>query len=811
MKKISLMYILVFTLGLTLTVTASSPRVVIPFISNPPEIDGNLSDAIWEQSVLVQDFKMAGTIDPAPLRTVVRLLCDGKFLYAGFDCEEPEINRVREAMKSFQEASWDADLVEMHFDIPHGGSQYRECVINPNGLGAAGFVMDETAAQQFRSAAHYRDNAWTAEIALPLKAYGVDPLNTQVVWGANIRRFRTFFDSQLDESYQWAGNPAGMTDTSGYGEFVLGPDTGLIIESLRCDAEGIGQGNPVPVLFSNPGKSRSVSVLADSLGTLSEKTLFQIDPGSSQKIAALPLSASPVEPSVTFTVVDEESGKILYRRRDYAILPPALSVRFTRPAAYRGNLFPGMDTLQGEISLGFTEKELRDSHFEIAVLHDSRILSSQNQSITSRTIPFSFKASLFKPGENRLLLAVVNSSGDTRTSMQCPIQKYSESDLPTISARLDENLRLIVKGEPFFPLGWYSGHNPDHLQEIAESGIFNCILDYGINNLSLDEIQDYLNRADRLNMKVVFCCNDLYPGATYIPQKSVWSGNREIAETTLRAFRDHPSVITWYLNDELPLSLVPELLNYDNQFRTGAPNQPTLMVHYTTMVLKEMARTVDIIGLDHYPVPRNPLTEISDYVDQGYKASLGLKPVWMVLQAFAWYQYRDPKTPVEGNPRARIPSEEELLGGRAPTREEARCMTYLALTHNAKGLFYYCYYDMHVLPQYAEMWAWMKEIGSEVKTLFPVLLSTDTIPSRCDESGIHHLARKSGNAITLLAVNGSQNTVSTTITLTSNDGRTMFSGMAEVLFENRMVPITQGCIQDTFSPQAVHVYRLTEK
>ena len=56
-------------------------------------------------------------------------------------------------------------------------------------------------------------------------------------------------------------------------------------------------------------------------------------------------------------------------------------------------------------------------------------------------------------------------------------------------------------------------------------------------------------------------------------------------------------------------------------------------------------------------------------------------------------------------------------------------MTYLALIHGAKGLIYWCYYNMRVLPQYPEMWAGMKKIGAEVKTLSPVLLSPEDLGS----------------------------------------------------------------------------------
>ena len=216
-----------------------------------------------------------------------------------------------------------------------------------------------------------------------------------------------------------------------------------------------------------------------------------------------------------------------------------------------------------------------------------------------------------------------------------------------------------------------------------------------------------------------------------------------------------------------------------------------------------MAKTVDILGLDNYPVPRAPLTDVSDFVDRGYAAVHGQKPVWMVLQAFAWYQYRDPEQPVTGNPRARIPTENELRLGRAPTRDEMRCMTYLALTHNAKGLIYYCYYDLRVLPQYEAMWGGLKEIAAEVKILFPALLSTETVASRSKEIRLHHLARRVGSDIYLIAVNGSTQSFAAGIEL---DGK--MEGQAEVMFENREIPVSSGQLQDSFAPYAAHVYHL---
>lgn len=797
-------YLLTFLL--VATTAGETPRIQIPFIDAPPTIDGDLSDVVWQIATPIDTFKVSGTEKEASVRTVVRLLCDGKNLYAAFDCDEPEIERVKEAMKSVKAASWDADLVEFHFDIPHGDPGYRECMVNPNGMGVAGFVLDETAAKEFHSAAVYHESSWTAECAFPLRAYGIEQLQTQVVWGANIRRFRTYFDPQLDESYQWAGTPFGIRDSAHYGEWVLGPDTGLIVESLRFQSQGIGAGNPAIVRFVNQGKTRSLSIATQNLETkVEERISFQVVKGLSEKIASLTLDSTPTEQKVCLSIVDDQTQQVLYQRRDTAIIPPALYVEFSSPA-YRGDIFPETKEVSGAAHLGQTQRSLTNAQLEIAGIHQSRILFTQRIPINSATVSFQLAVEQFGEGENELHLAAVNPQGKTLAAATLPIRKYEKAGVARIPARIDENLRLVVDGESFFPLGWYSGGNPDHLREIAEAGVFNCILDYGINNKGFDEILNYLDLAESLKMKVIYCNNDLYPSATYIPKKSVWSGNREIAETTVRAFRNHPAVITWYLNDELPVSLVPDLIEYNNLFRKLAPNQPTLMVHYTPQVFAEMGKTIDVLGMDHYPVPRSPLTEVSDFIDAGYDAVHGLKPVWMVLQAFGWYQYRDPETPVQGNPRARIPTSAELDLGRAPTRDEVRCMTYLSLTHNAKGLLYYCYYDTRVLPQYAEMWKWLKEIGAEVKCLFPVLLSADTISSQCGDSRIHHLARRVNDSVTVMAVNGVQESNPATLAL---DG--IYEGKAEVLFENREVTVEQGKITDTFGPLEAHIYRLKSK
>jgi hypothetical protein len=212
-------------------------------------------------------------------------------------------------------------------------------------------------------------------------------------------------------------------------------------------------------------------------------------------------------------------------------------------------------------------------------------------------------------------------------------------------------------------------------------------------------------------------------------------------------------------------------------------------------------QTTDILGVDPYPIPREPVTRVADFVTVARQAVRDNQPVWLVPQAFAWYQYNS-RNPDRGH----LPADEELRAGRAPTYEEERCMTYLGLIHGAKGLIYYCYYDLRVLPQYRQMWGWMKSIAADVKTLTPALMSTESAGTWSltpKESPVQASLFRQGNRLYLLAANPAQ-----TARRVDFDLRRRTGTEVEVLFENRQLAAGQGRFADEFLPLAVHVYAI---
>ncbi len=371
---------------------------------------------------------------------------------------------------------------------------------------------------------------------------------------------------------------------------------------------------------------------------------------------------------------------------------------------------------------------------------------------------------------------------------------------------IDEHNRLIVDGKPFFPLGFYGGRNLDDLRAMANSP-FNCVLDYGMTAQDTASTRQYLDEAHRLGMKIIFCVNDLYPSATYRTRLGDWVGNDKILEGVVTTFRNHPALIAWYNNDELPFEKKDEMEGYYRRIKELDPNHPQLTVHYRPGSYRTFLNAYDIAGVDVYPIPKNPVTELSERMDLAWKEAEGKKPVWAVPQTFAWYQHRDPEDANDTLGRRRLPTPHEWTIGRAPTYEETRAMTYLALVHRAKGIIYWCYYNMSYLPDFVERWHFMKRIGEEVKELFPILLSPEEAKVSVEPANeaIHCLVKVLDGKGTLLAVNASREPHRPSFRVPERVPKEV-----KVKFENRTILVKDGLLTDFFAPLAAHVYELDE-
>jgi hypothetical protein len=396
-----------------------------------------------------------------------------------------------------------------------------------------------------------------------------------------------------------------------------------------------------------------------------------------------------------------------------------------------------------------------------------------------------------------------NKTGHTLATNSWTLRKITQAETAAFKTYVDENNRLVVDGKPFFPIGWFGNTSLDQFEEIA-GGPFNTMLPYGVNGKSKAYTERYLDRVHESGMKLIYCMNDIYPTATYY-DKTGWEGvkgNSNIADAVVNTFKRHPAILSWYLNDERPKELMPKFVGYYRQAVENDPSHPCFIVIYNMSELKYFSPTTDILGVDRYPIPADPITTVTKEMQIARDAVKGHKPVIAVIQAFGWYQYNDALPD-----RGRTPTEEDLKSGRVPTYEETKNMAYQAIVHGVNGLMFYCYYDLRVLPQYKEHWVQLKSIAGEIKTLSPVILSTNNLGmADCSpgDSGVETLIKDLDGELYLIAVNTSDKESKVTL-----DVRRNLQSKISVMFEGRFAMDVQGSkLTDHFKPLEVHVYDL---
>jgi len=119
----------------------------------------------------------------------------------------------------------------------------------------------------------------------------------------------------------------------------------------------------------------------------------------------------------------------------------------------------------------------------------------------------------------------------------------------------------MIDGKPFFPLGMYWGEVNEHDLDIYAKSPFNCLMPYSINYGSIKEIRANLDKINEHGLKIIYSIKDLYKGTRWYPQKiGPYKGEKEMTRGIIKEFRGHLALLAWYLNDELPVSMLERLV-----------------------------------------------------------------------------------------------------------------------------------------------------------------------------------------------------------------------------------------------------------
>ena len=367
---------------------------------------------------------------------------------------------------------------------------------------------------------------------------------------------------------------------------------------------------------------------------------------------------------------------------------------------------------------------------------------------------FPLDAAQLKEGDSKIGFGLFAPDGKSLGTSSLTFHRPAE--MPKRRVWIDEHHRAIVDGEPFFPLGMYSSVRAHRAEYVK--GPFNTIASY----LPLDAVEmDFFHTN---GIKVIYSVKDIHPG---MPERTPATVTDEATASayvhaTVNAFRSHPALLAWYVNDESTIERFKALRMRQELLERIDPDHPTWTVLYQYDMMRAMAPTFDILGVDIYPVTTSPLSAVTQGARKTSDAMLGLRPMWHVPQSFDWGLFRDDKP---GAPPYRM-----------PTIAEMRSMAWQFIAAGANGLIFYGFSTIQVPKRkdgtpfsFDKAWADICTVAEEVKQYIPVLLSVEDAPSVTGAPSAWGLRvwRKDGETW-LLVVNAQDTAASADLTLSED-------------------------------------------
>lgn len=338
-------------------------------------------------------------------------------------------------------------------------------------------------------------------------------------------------------------------------------------------------------------------------------------------------------------------------------------------------------------------------------------------------------------------------------------------------ARIDTQGRLFHgDGHQVFPVGIYAAVearwvdlDPNKverlLDDLADSP-FTFIINYGDTDGTPEQRAQLLAMMESRGIADFFSLKDHYPALR--PTVLEDTDQDSVVRSVVRAHRDSPAVVGWYISDE-PKGDPTPVLEQHRRVKSEDPARPTLMVSHLSghEKLAPWVPTADILAVDPYPIPKRPISDAGERV-RTMKQLAGQKPVWFVLQAFGGYQYDERVRDQD----VKLPSA-EMLAQRPPTEREMRCMTYGALASGADGVVVYYHKDLIEGVDAARRWPAVKQLAQELIDLSPVLLASDAPlpPARKSNEQVLLRTKQTHAGLTFIVANMSSSTQSCILTL----------------------------------------------
>lgn len=497
---------------------------------------------------------------------------------------------------------------------------------------------------------------------------------------------------------------------------------GLALQSFSMPAPTVGDG-AIRLTFAGASAARACGFVYEIAPDQGAKQRFERE---------VPAAATAFELPYRISCRGPATARLLFKRdgRESALfaqrieLPQLLTVT---PCANRGILSAArrLPTAGFDVGLAPDRESLEGTRVSLAVLDASgRTVAATNRPLDDAHAPQTFRLPVLLeralPAGTYAVRAALARGAQALAESQTAIRILSPVPAQTI---IDEDNTLLVGGQPFFPLGLYHV-TPARYAEVAALGI-NAVQfwawDAGPDG-------EGLSRAAEHRLKVLFELN----------HKSA-----QIIRETAARYAGHPALLMWYGLDEPAEGSYGLAETMRDAFHASDSQHPVFTVSCRPDLFAEQARFADVFALDPYGKPPHVL----EWITRAAAAANHRKPVVCVLGVFG-----------------------------KETAEELRAAAYLALAHDARGIFWYPWCQMGGGPAGVGLQnspaqqAVVRQLCAEIRALTPALTAPDRRTFQSDDATLHGLLCATAQQRVLLLVNGTPEKVENDVRLPGAEG-----------------------------------------
>src|SRR3954465_2396928 len=226
--------------------------------TGPIKIDGNLSDAGWQEAQPLTTWYEVNPGDNTPprLRNVGRIAYDDRFLYAAFEFDDPNPGAIRAPYSDRDDSGGGFyDFGGMFLDAGDSGHTAKLFVVTPRNIQADSIIDDasgeDTSPDFFwESATKITDHGWTLEMRIPfssLRYKNSDPQTWAILLYRNYPRDRNyqFLSARVPRGVNCfvchANTLEGLQQLPTGGHFVAAP----YVSSSSSARPTVGLGSPL--------------------------------------------------------------------------------------------------------------------------------------------------------------------------------------------------------------------------------------------------------------------------------------------------------------------------------------------------------------------------------------------------------------------------------------------------------------------------------------------------------------------------------------------------------------------------------------